>query len=500
MLLYLESVANPRKFARLARRIASRKPILAVKSGRSTAGARATSSHTGALISASDVTVDALFEQAGVIRADTLHELFDVASLLTKQPVPRGERVAIVTNGGGPGIMCADACQANGVAVPSLPAEVAAQLLAFLPAAASVANPVDMLTTATAEDYRHTLRVLLDDDAVDAIVVIFVPPRVTQGADIAAAIRETAAGSRDVTIAAVFMTSAGPPPELAREDVRVPAFAFPEDAARAVALAARHGRWRARPEGRLYQPADARPEQAAAIISVGLAQGAGWLSTASATALLDTCGLPLITTRVVGDGDEAAAVAAELGSSVALKASARGLLRKSAIGGVRLGLEHGSAIRAAAHEIQSAVAAAGHELDGLIVQQMAPAGIELIIGVVNDHNFGPVLAIGPGGTAGELAKDVTVWIMPVTDLDAHDMLCSSWARALLAADGGALSTNVKALEDLLLRVSALVEAHPEIVELDLNPVISRPDCALILDARVRIEQAPLPIPMPSLTA
>ena len=500
VLLYLESVANPRKFARLARRIAKQKPILAVKSGRSAAGARATSSHTGARISASDVTVDALFEQAGVIRADTLHELFDVAALLTKQPVPRGERVAIVTNGGGPGIMCADACQANGVAVPRLPPAVSAQLAQFLPAAASVANPVDMLTTATADDYRRTLRVLLDADAADAIITIFVPPRVTQGTDIAAAISETAQSTNDVTIAAVFMTSSGPPAELGSERVGVPAFAFPEDAARAVALSARHGRWRTQPAGKLCQPAGARPEHAAAILSTGLAQGAGWLSTAAVIALLDCYGLPVITTRIVPDADAAAAAAAQLGTPVALKASAHGLVRKSAIGGVRLHLHDAAAVRAAAIELQAAVAGAGHQLDGLVVQQMAPTGVELIIGVVNDHSFGPVLALGPGGSAGELIKDVAIRITPVTDVDAQDMLRSPWISELLASRGDAPAADVKALEDLLLRVSAMVEAHPEIVELDVNPVISRPDGAVILDARARIEQAPPPTPMLSLTA
>ena len=193
-LLYLESFGNARKFARVAPRIARKKPILAVKSGRSTAGARATSSHTGALLSASDVTVDALFEQAGVIRTDTLHELFDVAALLTKQPVPRGDRVAIVTNAGGPGIMCADACQAYGVDVPELSPEVQAQLAEFLPAAASFGNPIDMIATASAEDYRRTIEVLMRTNACDSILVLFVPPLITRAADVAREVRDGGRG------------------------------------------------------------------------------------------------------------------------------------------------------------------------------------------------------------------------------------------------------------------------------------------------------------------
>jgi acetate---CoA ligase (ADP-forming) len=195
-LLYLEWFANPRRFARVAPRFARRKPLLAVKSGRSTAGARATSSHTGALLSASDVTVDALFEQAGVIRTDTLHELFAVAELLTTQPVPRGDRVAIVTNAGGPGIMCADACQADGVMVPELPADVQAKLAEFLAPEASLRNPVDVVATASAEDYRRTLVTLINAQVCDAILVIFVPPLVTRATDVASAIRQVARWSR----------------------------------------------------------------------------------------------------------------------------------------------------------------------------------------------------------------------------------------------------------------------------------------------------------------
>ena len=191
-LLYLESFGNARKFARIAPRFARSKPLLAVKSGRSVAGARATSSHTGALLAGSDVTVDALFRQAGVIRADALRELFGVASLLTAQPVPRGDRVAIVTNAGGPGIMCADACEGLRVAVPELSAEVQSKLAALLPKAASVANPIDMLATATAEDYGRTIRALIEPDACDAILAIFVPPLVTSAGDVAAALREVA--------------------------------------------------------------------------------------------------------------------------------------------------------------------------------------------------------------------------------------------------------------------------------------------------------------------
>ena len=499
-LLYLESFGNTRKFARIAPRVARKKPILAVKSGRSAAGARATSSHTGALLSASDVTVDALFEQAGVIRTDTLHELFDVAALLTKQPVPRGDRVAIVTNAGGPGILCADACQANGVEVPECSAEVQAKLGEFLPAAASFGNPIDMIATASADDYGRVIEVLIESDACDAILALFVPPLVTQAVDVAAAIRDAAKNAAGVPIATVFMTSEGPPAELNLDHTEIPAFEFPEDAARAIALAARHGRWRSRPTGRVPELADVRPVQAAAVISQELAHGSGWLSPAHVFELLDCYGLPIVSTSVVANVDAAVQKAAELGVPVALKASASGLLHKSDAGGVILALDQPEAVREAALQIEAAVTRAGHELAGLVVQPMAPEGVELIVGVVSDRTFGPVLACGAGGTTAELIKDVAVRITPLTDLDAGEMVRSLQTFPLLDGYRGVPRCDIAAIEDVLLRVSAMVEAHPEIVELDCNPLVAGPDGALIVDARIRVEAAPPAAPMPSLRA
>ncbi len=500
VLLYLESFGNPRKFSRIARQVAAAKPVLAVKSGRSAAGARATSSHTGAMLSASDVTVDALFEQAGVIRTDTMHELFDVAALLSAQPVPRGDRVAIVTNGGGPGILCADACQAGGVDIVELPAAVRARLAECLPEGAGLGNPIDMIATASAADYRRTLQTLIDADACDAIITIFVPTLVVEAADIAGAIREVAQANPSVTIAAVFMVSGGLPPELCSDRLRVPGYEFPEDAARALALAARHARWRARDAGTVPRLEGLRSVEAAAVISQELARDEAWLSPARVAQVFDCYGLPLITTRVVADADQAVVVANELGSPVALKAIAHGLVHKTDVGGVRLGLDGADAVRAAAAEIEQAVRVAGHRLDGLVVQPMAPTGVELIVGVVHDHSFGPVLACGAGGTAAELVSDVAVRITPVTDVQARDMVRSRRTFPLLDGYRGAPRCDLAAIEDVLLRVSAMVEAHPEIVELDCNPLIAGPDGAVIVDARVRVETAAPPRPTPSLEA
>jgi acetyl coenzyme A synthetase (ADP forming)-like protein len=497
-LLYLESFGEPRKFARIAPRFARHKPVLAVKSGRSAAGARATSSHTGALLSASDVTVDALFEQAGVIRADTMPELFGVTALLTSQPVPKGDRVAIVTNAGGPGIMCADACQADGVDVPELSTEVKAKLAEFLPAAASLGNPVDMIASASADDYRRTILTLLEHDAADAILSIFVPPLVTEAVDVAVAIREVAETRPGVPIAAVFMTSGGAPDDLVSTTVRVPGYAFPEEAARAVALAARYGRWRMRPREAPVVPDGIRRHQAAAIISEQLARESGWLDAAAVTGLMDCYGLPLITTRIASGVEEAVAAAQELSAPVAVKAIAPGLLHKTDGGGVVLNLDDDGAVRAAAAQIKAAVASSGRHLEGFTVQPMAPAGVELIVGVVHDPSFGPVLACGAGGTTAELIKDVSVRITPVSPLDAREMIRSLRTFPLLDGYRGAPRCDLDAVEDVLLRVSAMVEAHPEIVELDCNPLIAGPSGAVIVDARVRVEPAPARPPLQAL--
>jgi acetate---CoA ligase (ADP-forming) len=499
-LLYLESFGNPRRFSRIARRVGRLKPVIAVKSGRSPAGARGTASHTGALVAASDVTVDALFRQAGVIRVDTLSEMFDVARLLAAQPVPMGDRVAIVTNAGGPGIVCADACQAAGVQVPELEAGLANQLSAQLPATASVTNPIDMIATATAEDYRRTLSTLAASDAFDAILAIFVPPLVTEAADVAAAIRQVAETTHSCTLAAVFMTADGPPAELvdATTGIVVPGFQFPEEAAQAVAKAARYGRWRARPEGSPTITPAADVERGAAVISRELAAGAGWMSPAAVAALLDCHGIAQARWQIASDGQAAAQAAAALGGPVALKAIAPGLVHKHDVGAVVLGLDDPEAVKRAADQIVSTVLEAGFTVTAFVVQEMIGDGVELLVGVAQDQNFGPVLACGAGGTNTELLRDVAVRLTPVSDLDATEMLSELRTFPLLRGYRGSEPCDVGSVERILLRVSAMVEAHREIIELDCDPVIARPDGATVVDARIRIAAVPLRAPIPSI--
>jgi acetyl coenzyme A synthetase (ADP forming)-like protein len=488
IVLYLESFGNARKFSRIARRVAHTKPIVAVKSGRSAAGARATSSHTGALLAASDVTVDALFRQAGVIRTDTLGELFDVAALLSSQPAPPGNRVAILTNAGGPGILCADACATSGLEVVELTSQLRARLRRFLPAEAGLGDPVDMVATASATDYRRAIEAVGRAGIADAIIVIFVPPLVTEAADVADAI--SAAAERiapDIALAAVFMADAGKPVSLQRSGKPIPVYAFPEDAARAVGHAARYGAWREAPAGQAPVFEDCRTDEAAAVIAHALGGGADWLSSHDVATLLDCYGLPTPAARLVADATAAGRAAAEIGAQIALKAIAPGLLHKTDAGGVALALNP-TQVQRVARKMAGTLAKSGFAVDGFLVQEMAPAGVELIVGVVQDRAFGPLVACGAGGTSTELLGDVAVRLAPLSDLDAPEMLRALKVFPLLDGYRGGQRCDIPALEQLLLRVSALVEAHPEVAELDLNPVVALQDGPLILDARIRVER------------
>ncbi len=487
IMLYLESFGNPRKFGRIARRVSRSKPILAVKGGRSPAGARATSSHTGALLSASDVTVDALFQQAGVIRTDTLGELFDAALLLGSQPFPTGNRVAILTNAGGPAILCADICEANGLVVPPLPQDVRQELASFLPSAGSFGNPVDMIASATGSDYRRAIATIAACPEIDSLIVIFTPPLVTKAADVIRAIHDAAHElPRPIPLLCVFMSKQATPRVIRSQGVGVPHYPFPEEAARALSLAARYGAWRAMPEEKAVHLEGIDHDRAAAVIATALAQGLGWLAAEAVSELLSCYGIPTIETHIAHSAREAGAIARRLRVPVVLKAVVPGLLHKSDAGAVRLGLKGARAVEQSASEMAAGLAAAGHAAHEFEVQPLAK-GVELLVGVVQDRHFGPVVACGAGGTATELLKDVAVRITPITREEAGRMVRSLKTYPLLDGFRGAQRVDVKALEDVLLRVSALVEAHPEIAEMDLNPVIVHPDGAVVVDARIRVE-------------
>ena len=487
ILLYLESFGNPKKFSEIARRVGRKKPIAVVKSGRSAAGARATSSHTGALIAASDVTVDALFRQAGVVRTDTLSELFDVASLLANQPLPNGRRVGIITNAGGPAILCADACEARGLEVPVLSESSQTRLRSFLPAGASVGNPVDMIASAPAEHYAQAIEIVGKDDNVDSLIVIFTPPLVTRADDVAKAIIDAVQQlDKNKPLLSVFLSAHQAPQELRTSNVSIPSYSFPETAAIALSRASRYRQWRDRRETYPARFEDIRTDEAAAVVASALSRGDGWLTPEEVTQICSCYGLPLIEHRVVGNAEDAAAAAEEIGGEVVLKAIAPGVLHKTEAGAVRLHLNGAEAVRAAAREMSERLSSQGRAPSGFVVQRMAKRGVEMLVGVVHDPQFGPVVACGAGGVQVELLRDVSVRLTPLSNEDASEMIRELKTYPLLTGFRGSVPSDVAALEEGLLRVSAMVEDIPQIAELDCNPFVVHETGATILDARIRV--------------
>ena len=494
ILMYLESFGNPRKFARLARRIARTKPIVVVKSGRSAAGSRAASSHTAALATP-DVAVDALFRQAGVIRVDTLDQLFATAMLLAHQPVPAGRRVAIVSNAGGPGILAADACAGAGLEVPELRAATQDSLRALVARDASVRNPIDLVAGATAEQFEHALRIALEDDGIDALLAIFVPPLVTRAADVARAIASAAEVAGEKPVVACFLGRAGVPPELRGDDRHrtIPSFAFPEAAAHALGRVAGLADWRRRPVGRVPVFDDVDLSGAHAIVDAVLAanpEGA-WLDQPDAIALLACFGIPVAGFAAVTSSESAVAAAEALGYPVALKAAAPELVHKSDVGGVALDLRDAAAVGAAYTDMARSL---GDAMGGAVVQQMVPAGVETIVGVTDDPSFGPLVLFGLGGLAAELLADRTLRIVPITDEDAHELVRSLRGSPLLFGYRGRPPVDVEALENVLLRVGFLADELSEIAEMDLNPVIVGAEGVVAVDVKIHVVPAPTRLP------
>jgi acyl-CoA synthetase (NDP forming)/GNAT superfamily N-acetyltransferase len=498
IMLYLESFTNPRTFARVARRVGRSTPILVVKGGRSAAGARATTSHTGALVMPSSIRLatsglseDALFQQAGIIRTETLGELFDTAQVLSDQPLPSGNRVAILTNAGGPAVLGADACDARGLQLPPLPDDVRDALAAALPGAGALANPIVMPATSGPPQYRQAIARLASWSGIDALIVIFTPHVGIDAADVALAVRQAAAGlPRPIPLLAVFTSMPDGPSLMRDQALRIPTFAFPEDAARALGHACRYVAWRQAPEAPPPELAGIDSNRAAAVIAATLAQGPGWMSPAAVSALLACYGLAPAESIVVANPHDAGEGAKKLGGKVALKALVPGLIRKSDAGAVRLDLEGAHQVEDAAKEVADQLESGGRHVQAFMVQRMAPAGVEMLVGVVQDRRFGPVVAVGAAGRAVELFKDAQIRLTPLGRADAATMIRSLTTYPLLDGYRGAQPVSVAALEEVLIRVGALVETHSEVADVDFNPVIVHPSGAVIVDARIRVEPAP----------
>jgi acetyl coenzyme A synthetase (ADP forming)-like protein len=486
ILLYLESFGDPRRFMELARRIGRSKPIIAVKSGRTEAGARAASSHTGSL-AGRDVAVEALLSQAGVIRTDTIEELFDVAMLLANQPVPQGNRVAILTNAGGPGIMASDACSSRGLEIPKLSPEVEQELRSFLPGEASVRNPVDLLAGADAQAVERSLALLLEDDVIDAVIVLFVPPIFTDATAVADSIRSAAVGT-DKPVLTCFMGTHGVPAALSSlREGRFPSYAFPEDASLALVRAVRYGGWLAREQDEPPHYADISTDHA--VEAVRSNPRDGWLPPQEVNHVLMDYGIAVPASVFADSPDEAAEAAEYVGFPVAVKLMSDTVVHKTDVGGVVTSLENAEAVRHAFEAIRGHLAELGRETEmaGVQVQSMVQ-GVELLVGSSRDEKFGPLISFGVGGVNVELWRDVVFRVNPLTATDAREMLDEIRGAKLLDGFRGSPPADREALIDTLLRLSRMVGDLPEILEIDINPLIALPpgEGVVAVDARIRV--------------
>ncbi len=487
ILMYLESFGNPKNFIPTARRVSRKKPIAVVKSGRTVAGARAATSHTGAL-AGTDLAIDSLLAQCGVLRADSIEELFDLAMAFEDLPTPAGNRVAIVTNAGGPGIIIADACESLGLDVVELAPETQAQLRGVFPAEASVRNPVDMIASATGESYQVALGIVLSDPGVDAAIAAFVPPLGIKQADIAASIVAAVKERKEKPVLAVLMGRDGLPQGIAELNrAGIPAYRFPESAARALAAMHRHQAWASRPllEPEVFQ---VDGDAVRSILDEVTASGRSQLTEVESLEVCQAYGIPTLPYRVAHSQEEAVQAAEEIGLPVVLKVLSPDVAHKTDAGGVQVDLRSEQEVSEAYSAILSQVEERhpSAAIEGILVESFQKTGQETIIGISTDVQFGPILMFGLGGIYVEALNDVSFRVYPVTRTDAEEMIRDIRGFPLLEGVRGEAGVNLSTLAEVIQRVSQLVGDHDRIVELDLNPFMASEEGGVAVDAHMAL--------------
>lgn len=493
ILLYMESIQNPANFRRLATRISKKKPILALKAGRSAAGASAASSHTGSLAGA-DMAADALLRQSGVIREFSLKNLFATAKMFSNCPLPKGDRVAIMTNSGGPGIMATDAVCEYGMQMAQLSDETKVKLRSFLPAAASVKNPVDMIASAPLEHYRQTLETLLADENVDMIMAIYLPFLGLKDIDVAKALMEIKAQNPEKPIVGVFMTNNEFFKQLADMDVNMPFFMYAEEAVDGMNRLNQQRLWVEKPIGEEVR-FDVDQARAQAIMAEAVAEGRDQLSTRESIDVLEAYGVRVCQAGFARTEDEAVAIADRIGYPIVMKMTSKTTSHKTDVGGVRVNIGSADALRAQYQDLVAKLEERGllEGLEGVIIQEMVKGSREMVCGIATDPQYGPQLMFGLGGVFIEVMKDVTFRIAPITDVDAHEMVRSVKAYKLLQGARGTTPAQIDQIESTLLRLSQLVSDFTFIDELDINPLIisEKNGEAIAVDGRikVRLEEA-----------
>ena len=488
ILLYMESIQNPANFRKLASRITKKKPILALKAGRSAAGASAASSHTGSLAGA-DKAAAALLKQSGVIREFSLKNLFANAKAFSNCPIPKGNRVAIITNSGGPGIMATDAICENGMQMAKITDATKEKLRSFLPAAASVKNPVDMIASAPIEHYIQTLETIIADENVDMIMVIYLPFLGLKDIDVAKALMEIKAKNPQKPIVGVFMTTSDFFTEISNMDVNMPFYMYAEEAAEAFLRLDEQRQWMEKPVGKVpcFDVDRAKVEK---IIKSSIAEGRDQLTTLESIDVLQAYGIRARKYGLAVNEDEAATVANNIGYPVVMKMTSKTTSHKTDVGGVIVNIQSEEQLRNEYKGLISRLEAKGllEGLEGVIIQEMVKGSREMVCGIATDPQYGPMMMFGLGGVFVEVMKDVTFRIAPLTDNDAIDMIKSVKAYKLLEGARGTTPAQINQIQETLLRLSQLVSDYKFIDELDINPLLisEKTGEGIAVDGRIKV--------------
>lgn len=488
ILLYMESIQNPANFRKLASRISKKKPVLALKAGRSAAGASAASSHTGSLAGA-DKAANALLAQSGVIREYSLKNLFATAKVFANCPIPKGDRVAIITNSGGPGIMATDAVCEYGMQMAQITEETKDKLRSFLPSAASVKNPIDMIASAPIEHYKETLKTVIADPNVDMIITIYLPFLGLKDIDVAQALMEIKAEYPEKPVIGVFMTKSEFFTKLSNMDVNMPFFMYAEEAADGLNRLNQQRLWMERPEGKI-PVYDVDYEKAKRIIKQSLSEGRAQLTTRESIDVLDAYGIRVCKSGFATTEDEAIEIGNSIGYPVVMKMTSKTTSHKTDVGGVRVNIQSAEQLRAEYQDLIAKLTEKGliDGLEGVIIQEMVKGNREMVCGIATDPQYGPMMMFGLGGVFIEVMKDVTFRIAPLTDVDAAEMIKSVKAYKLLEGARGTKPAQMDQIQETILRLSQLVHDFSFIDELDINPLLisEKTGEGIAVDGRIKV--------------
>ncbi|MDD3236908.1 MAG: acetate--CoA ligase family protein [Candidatus Gastranaerophilales bacterium] len=488
ILLYMESIQNPANFRKLATRISKKKPILALKAGRSAAGASAASSHTGSLAGA-DKAANALLGQSGVIREYSLKNLFATAKVFATSPIPKGDRVAIITNSGGPGIMATDAICEHGMQIAKISDATKDKLRSFLPSAASVKNPIDMIASAPIEHYKQTLETVIADENVDMIITIYLPFLGLKDIDVAQALMEIKAEHPEKPVIGVFMTKSEFFTKLSNMDVNMPFFMYAEEAADGLFRLNQQRLWMERPEGKTpsYSVDKAKAES---IMKQAIKENRAQLTTRESIDVLDAYGIRVCKSGFAKTEDEAVTIADSIGYPVVMKMTSKTTSHKTDVGGVRVNIQSAEQLRAEYQDLIAKLKEKGllEGLEGVIIQEMVKGNREMVCGIATDPQYGPMMMFGLGGVFIEVMKDVTFRIAPLTDVDAEEMIKSVKAYKLLEGARGTKPAQMTQIQETLLRLSQLVSDYKFIDELDINPLLisEKTGEGIAVDGRIKV--------------